>query len=191
MESRSVKEESQMDDTQFAAVSTRSASAPPTLTWHRPQPSESPQRYAGFWRRCVASAIDGVLVGIVHGILMPVLNGMLDPALELDPNASAGSLLFVISIWIGAYFVLFTVIDWLYRAGLESSSWRATLGKRVLGLAVTDLAGGRLSFGRATGRYFARFLSQITLGIGYLVQPFTAKRQALHDIVAGTLVVRA
>jgi uncharacterized RDD family membrane protein YckC len=56
---------------------------------------------------------------------------------------------------------------------------------------VTDLAGNRISFGRATVRYFAQYLSVLTLGVGYFIQPFTEKRQALHDMVAGTVVVRA
>ena len=60
---------------------------------------------------------------------------------------------------------------------------------RALGMVVTDLAGNRISFGRATGRCFARFVSGILLYLGYLIQPFTTKRQALHDIIAGTLVV--
>jgi uncharacterized RDD family membrane protein YckC len=77
----------------------------------------------------------------------------------------------------------------LYFAILESSVWQATLGKRALGVVVTDLSGDRISFGRATGRHFAHYLSAIFL-IGFLVQPFTAKRQALHDKIAGTLVVR-
>jgi uncharacterized RDD family membrane protein YckC len=52
------------------------------------------------------------------------------------------------------------------------------------------LAGSRISFGRATGRYFARWISNMTLTIGYIMAGFTAKKQALHDIIAGTLVMR-
>jgi uncharacterized RDD family membrane protein YckC len=74
---------------------------------------------------------------------------------------------------------------------LESSAWQATLGKRVLGVVVTDLAGDRISFGRATGRYFASQISCAIFLIGYLMQPFTKKRQTLHDKIAGTLVVRS
>ena len=78
---------------------------------------------------------------------------------------------------------------WLYYALLESSPSRATLGKMALGIVVTDLQGGRISFGRATGRHFAKYLSSLILMIGYLMAGFTRQKQALHDILAGTLVV--
>jgi uncharacterized RDD family membrane protein YckC len=82
------------------------------------------------------------------------------------------------------------VLNWLYYSLLESSVWQGTLGKKALGLEVTDLDGNRISFGRATGRFFAKFISAIILFIGYIMAGFTEKKQALHDIIAGTLVIR-
>jgi uncharacterized RDD family membrane protein YckC len=82
------------------------------------------------------------------------------------------------------------ILNWLYYAIFESSSWQATLGKKALGLEVTDLAGNRISFGRATGRFFAKIISTLILFIGYIMAGFTEKKQALHDILAGTLVIR-
>jgi uncharacterized RDD family membrane protein YckC len=82
------------------------------------------------------------------------------------------------------------MLNWLYFSLLESSAWQATLGKKALGLEVTDLDGNRISFGRATGRFFAKFISSIILGVGYIMAGFTEKKQALHDILAGTLVIR-
>ncbi|PYV64750.1 MAG: RDD family protein, partial [Acidobacteria bacterium] len=58
------------------------------------------------------------------------------------------------------------------------------------GLKVTDLAGRRISFARASGRYFAKYLSSMTLLIGYIMAGFTERKQALHDMIAGTLVIR-
>ena len=83
-----------------------------------------------------------------------------------------------------------TIIQWLYFSLTESSSWQATLGKKALGLTVTDLEGRRIGFGRATGRYFAKYLSTLILFIGWLMAGFTEKKQALHDMMAGTLVLR-
>jgi uncharacterized RDD family membrane protein YckC len=80
-------------------------------------------------------------------------------------------------------------IDWLYFAYQESSPAQATLGKRALGIKVTDLQGNRISSARATGRYFAKILSIVTFLIGYIIAAFTARKQALHDLVADTLVV--
>jgi uncharacterized RDD family membrane protein YckC len=79
-------------------------------------------------------------------------------------------------------------LGWLYWAFMESSSKQATLGKMALGVIVTDYKGRRVSFGRATGRQLARFISSFLL-IGYIMAGFTEKKQALHDMVAECLVV--
>jgi uncharacterized RDD family membrane protein YckC len=73
---------------------------------------------------------------------------------------------------------------------MESSTSQATFGKMACGLAVTDTYGNRISFGRATGRYFAKILSALTLGIGFAMVGWTRQKRGLHDFVAGTLVVR-
>ncbi|MGB6469852.1 MAG: RDD family protein, partial [Candidatus Acidiferrales bacterium] len=68
--------------------------------------------------------------------------------------------------------------------------WQGTLGKRALGLLVTDLEGRRVSFGRASGRYFGKIVSALILMIGFIMAGFTEKKQALHDMLAGCLVLR-
>src|SRR5947199_10802714 len=83
-----------------------------------------------------------------------------------------------------------TLVSWLYEAGMLSSSYQATLGKMALGLKVIDLEGRRISFARATGRHFAKVLSAIMLLIGFIMAGFTERKQALHDMIAGTLVIR-
>lgn len=123
-------------------------------------------RYAGFWLRFVAALIDGILVGLVNGVLRMIFG---DEFL---------------------YSVLSLVAGWLYYAIMESSAHQATLGKKILGLRVTDLDGRRIGFGRATGRYFGKIISAIILLIGYIMAAFTEKKQALHDILAGTLVLK-
>jgi uncharacterized RDD family membrane protein YckC len=94
----------------------------------------------------------------------------------------------------GFVFLLATaslVLTWLYHALMESSEWQATLGKKALGLVVTDLAGQRVSFGRSTGRHFGKIITNmVPLLIGYIMAGFTAKKQALHDMLAGCLVLR-
>lgn len=120
--------------------------------------------YAGFWLRLVASLIDGIIFMVIYFLLFLIVAD--------------------------AAVVITTIIAWLYFAIMESSDKGATFGKQALGLRVTDLDGGRISFGRATGRYFGKILSQIILYIGYIMAGFTEKKQGLHDIVAGCLVVR-
>ena len=87
--------------------------------------------------------------------------------------------------------LLFAVGGWLYFALMETGKNQATLGKMVVGIKVTDLSGNRVTFGRATGRYFGKILSALTVFVGFMMAGWTTKRQALHDIMADTLVVRA
>jgi uncharacterized RDD family membrane protein YckC len=71
-----------------------------------------------------------------------------------------------------------------------SSGWQATLGQRAVGVRVTDLEGRRISFARATGRYFASIVSDWTLGIGYLMMIWTKRKQTLQDMMASTVVIK-
>jgi uncharacterized RDD family membrane protein YckC len=82
-------------------------------------------------------------------------------------------------------------VTWLYHAWMESSEWQATVGKKALGLVVTDMAGRRVSFGRATGRHFGKIVTNVVpFLIGYIMAGFTAQKQALHDMIAGCLILR-
>ena len=108
----------------------------------------------------------------------------------VDSHAAAA---FVAPIFFGILFAMFFLIGlyWLYFAGMESSERQATFGKAAMSLRVTDLEGRRLTFGHATGRFFAKIITgMIPLGIGYFMAGFTEKKQALHDMIAGTLVLR-
>lgn len=84
---------------------------------------------------------------------------------------------------------IFLLIRWLYFAIMESSSYQATFGKQLLEIKVTDMDGNRISFWRATLRYFAKILSGMIFYLGYLMIGFTEKKQGLHDMIAGTLVI--
>jgi uncharacterized RDD family membrane protein YckC len=91
---------------------------------------------------------------------------------------------------LAAWMILSAVGGWLYFALMESSPAMATLGKRAAGIVVVEKAGKRISFGRASGRYFARYITWCTLLIGFLAAAFTGSRRALHDVLSGTRVVR-
>lgn len=122
-------------------------------------------KYAGFWIRLVAFFIDVILLFLVNILLGYFLVGIF-----------AG-------LWIGV------VINWLYFTLMESSSNQATLGKMALGLIVTDGAGRSISFGRATGRYFGKFLTWWIFVPVFIVIAFTRKKQGLHDMLVDTLVI--
>ena len=144
--------------------------------------------FAGFWRRLWAAVLDGILLNIALLPISFMLSLPAMPALNEDELSPEG-----LATLLGTYMtgmLAGVVIGWLYFALLESSKMQGTLGKAALNIRVTDLEGRRISFGRATGRYFGKWLSSATLLIGHLIQPFTRRRQALHDLLAGTLVVR-
>lgn len=148
----------------------------------------TPVHYAGFWLRFVALIIDWMLLSFVLGItvVLPLLGRELE-------SMRGGNPFDVFPMFSPRFLALRGLLlmgGWIYFALLESSAWEATLGKKALGLEVTDLAGRRISFGRATGRYFGKILSGFILLIGYIMAGFTEKKQALHDILAGTLVIR-
>ena len=132
--------------------------------------------YGGFWSRFVAFFIDGIITSMAAGYLGVVLEGFYRAA--GGTSEGAGDL--------GSFLGL--ILGWLYYAIMESSAKQATLGKIAMGLVVTDKRGNRLTFGRATARYFARWLSGIILMIGYIIAAFTEKKEALHDMIAGTIV---
>ncbi len=142
--------------------------------------------YAGFFRRWLALWVDGLILGIPLGIVAVIAAIGLGIGSHGKPDDAAN---LVGVLFEAVFYPLYWIAAALYFSLQESSRHQATLGKRLLGIKVTDLAGNRLTFGHAIGRWFAAALSYLTLYIGFLVAAFTAKKQALHDFVAGTLVV--
>lgn len=146
--------------------------------------------YAGFWLRFVAWIIDSLILSAVFLIvLVPIafalFHGMSFNGRMASPMGWPMAPPLFLWLW-----PLNLIGVWLYYALFESSSWQATPGKRVLGLFVTDMQGRRISFARASGRTFGKILSWAILLIGYMMAGFTAKKQALHDILADCLVLR-
>lgn len=134
--------------------------------------------YAGFWVRAAAVVIDAVVTTVLVILVAFVVGAGLGAA-GVEP-ATITSL--------GGLVGLLVVI--LYFALMESGERGATLGKRAFNLRVASARDlGRIGFGRAAGRYFARFLSLVLVYVGYLMQPFTRRKQALHDMISGTVVV--
>ena len=142
--------------------------------------------YGGFWIRVVAAIIDAIILRVVVTPVSMIFGGLgMAGMMSGFPHRGLGLL------GGGVTFVLLLFGSWLYEALMESSSYQATLGKMIFGMKVTDLNGNRISFGRATGRHFAKWLSGMILGIGYIMVGFTERKQGLHDLLAGTLVRRA
>ena len=179
---------------------------PPPLLQPAGSPLVTPQwqpapvvAYAGFWLRFLAWFLDRLVLGVPTGILFVIiiLSSGIGSAIRDLPNATsdpgeaiahAMSMAFFFSN--GVLFLVFKLLKWLYFAGFESSAWQATPGKKILNVLVTDTSGARISFWRATGRHFAKWVSVLALGIGYILAGVTEQKQALHDMIASTLVLR-
>lgn len=134
---------------------------------------EKNMNYAGFWKRFAAGFIDYLITA--------VLGGMAGAILVLIYGALEGAEGIILAAGLLA--------SWIYFAAFESSSKQASLGKMALGIKVTDLNGRRVGFGTATGRHFGKYISILILYIGLIMIAFTQKKQGLHDIMAGCLVV--
>jgi uncharacterized RDD family membrane protein YckC len=173
---------------------------------HEPPPQAfavpKPVAYAGFWLRSVAFMIDLIILFFPFTFIITFLAiemGLSTAIQEVKPGESLDAL----TAALGTGFVLATLLvmllgSALYFTLLEASGWQATLGKKALGLYVTDLAGNRISFGRASGRFFAgKFMALGVPGFGIIYffvscicAGVTERKQALHDMIAGCLVLR-
>jgi uncharacterized RDD family membrane protein YckC len=158
---------------------------------HAPLPESRVQTaYAGFWLRLTAYVIDVLILTAATLIVMVPLAPMFFGTRPPHPPMPGESIRPAVMLFVITIYSLSIVGTWLYFALFESSSWQATPGKRALGLFVADMQGRRISFARATGRYFGKILSGLILLIGFLMIGFTERKQGLHDILADCLVLR-
>lgn len=156
------------------------------LTPERFEPKDVSSAYAATWQRFVALVCDSVLLWVLGLAVAVVISAV---ALYVVPGGIRIN-------WLGESMT--DVMEWLillptsvlYYSLQESSAAQGTLGKRAVGIRVTDLEGRRLTFGRSLARAIGRWLSYSALLVGFLIQPFTVRKQALHDLLAGTIVVR-
>lgn len=136
-------------------------------------------RYAGFWMRVPALFIDAIVIttlAFVTGYVLGFLINLNGGQITQEAAAVLGR---IIDLGIaGSYFAI-----------MESSEKQATLGKMAMGLKVTDLDGNKIGFGRALGRWMGKLISGIILYIGFFMAGWTEKKQALHDMMAGCVVV--
>lgn len=150
--------------------------------------------YGGFWIRFLAHLVDHIILGAVAAPLffVMVLPTILRIAQQADRDQEPSpELIITIVSSVFVYIALAFVGQWLYEALLTSSSWQGTIGKKILRLKVVDEAGNRIGFGRATGRFFAKILSSMFFCIGFIMIGFTERKTGLHDMLAGTRVLRS
>jgi uncharacterized RDD family membrane protein YckC len=139
--------------------------------------------FAGFWLRFAAYLIDSIILFVVKFVLDAITGAESDEILRTASGGFHFTSSFYTSMGVSSFLSI------LYFSMLESSGMQATLGKKAVGIAVTDLQGQRISFLRALGRYLGKYISALILLIGFIMAGITEKKQALHDLMAGTLVV--
>jgi uncharacterized RDD family membrane protein YckC len=173
------------------------AYAPPMAPVQMPQSKAvSLEDYAGFWKRVAAFIIDSIVLYLPN-LLISYMMGMGDiqSAYQRDLQGAGSDPHLMMQAMQHMYaamlptILLQSALQWLYFSLFESSPWQATPGKLALGIRVTSMDGGRISFLRATGRYFAKMLSAFIFLIGYLMVAWTQRKQGLHDMLASTLVL--
>lgn len=157
---------------------------------------------AGFWIRFFAYIIDTILLSVIQTVVFiasAIIVGIAVPFVN-EPETTGSYVKFVSQTYYSGYdyftfpfvsLLIFvsSVIGWLYFALLQSSEKQATLGKAAMGIIVVDENYERLTFARATIRYFSKFISGMMLNFGYIMAGFTKRKRALHDFIAGTYVI--
>jgi uncharacterized RDD family membrane protein YckC len=153
------------------------------------RPTAAPSiEYAGFWRRFLAYLIDSMVLGVLCAIAVLLVEGIMGGFhSSLTPEQLVKQPTFLTEWSAGLAMLL---VNWLYYAMMESSSHQGTLGKLAIGIYVTNDEGSAVSFFAASVRFWSKFVSGFIVGIGFLMAGFTERKQALHDRVAGTLVLR-
>ncbi|WP_158880843.1 RDD family protein [Rhodanobacter sp. L36] len=183
----------------FPDVVPDASAAPATPMAATPLPQTTTaalEDHAGFWKRVAAYILDFIILLIPSTIIQKMMGSdaaqeTMKQTIMATPND--------MQVFVAAYqqyyatmwpaLLIVTVVTWIYFAACESSTWQATVGKLALGIRVVDEQGGRISFLRATGRFFAKYLSSLIILIGFLMVAWTRRKQGLHDIICNTLVL--
>ena len=145
--------------------------------------------YAGFWLRVLASLIDCPVYFVIY-LLSSFLVGFIMGSIVGTPDMWTDAEFTIIAILTN---ITIYVAQFLYKATMESSGKQGTLGKMALGLRVVDMDGNKISFARATGRYWLSFVMAIIPilnFIAYIMAGFTERKQTLYDKICSTTVIK-
>jgi uncharacterized RDD family membrane protein YckC len=147
--------------------------------------------YAGFWLRVVAFIIDSIVLSVLYLLVIIPLYDFLHPPAVFDPDsAMQGPTLFQQVLTPDVSQLVLILVGIMYYAIMEASRHQASLGKLALELKVTDADGRRLSLSKSVLRNASKLLSASLLLLGYLAAAFTRRKQALHDLIAGAIVLK-
>ncbi|MBN1695261.1 RDD family protein [candidate division WOR-3 bacterium] len=148
--------------------------------------SASYSGFGSFWERFLAYLIDSAILTLGSVVIVffgAFFIGFILALIGMEVEKME-------NFFVGVYYILAFVLCWFYFTIMESSKLQATLGKKICYLVVTDTSGNRITFAKANSRFWSKFISGAIFCIGYIMAAFTEKHQALHDIIAGTIVVK-
>ena len=145
--------------------------------FHFAKRTVTPQYFAGLDQRLLASALDWFIISAICIV----------PALVVVLFVSGQGIVLLVAF---SLLAIVPLVNFIYHIVMESSPKQATYGKQILRIKVCDMEGNPVNAGKATARNFCKLFSNITLGIGYLLSFFNKQQQCLHDMMAGTLVVK-
>ena len=146
--------------------------------------------YAGFFRRAAALVIDVLIIMLPMMFVFGPIFAIEVFSLGNDPTKMSEMQTRLVGVTLLGWQTVSLIAMWLYFAFFESSKKQATWGKRLLGIKVVNTKGKRISFARASGRFFAKILSYLIFYIGFIMAGFTNRKRALHDVIAETYVVK-
>jgi uncharacterized RDD family membrane protein YckC len=161
----------------------------------------SPLPHAGFWVRLIAGGIDLVLLIVPFAVFVSFSAAAMGISNPFFNHHAGTPLNETLAQWGPTFLFLcvsfFVLESWLYFALSESSAWRATLGKRLLGLYVADATSKPVDFWRASLRFCCgRLLVHVPILGGYyfvvdcLCVGLIPGKRAIHDMLSGCLVLR-
>jgi uncharacterized RDD family membrane protein YckC len=155
----------------------------------KPEPEEFEQNrsYARFWKRCSALILDFLFLIVGVALLAAIIGGVIWGMSVIGKHSVDFPTIQAFTVGFGIVFAV--ALSWAYFTGFESSKYKATLGKKLMGLLVVDKKGKRISFGRANIRYWGKIISILIAFAGFWMMGFTKKKRTLHDLFAGTLVL--
>jgi len=165
----------------------------PSTAWQAPPEVAGPApgvEWAGFAERLLAYIIDGLILGAIFVVLSIFLVagiiGGLDFSDPRNPELSLGAI-GVVLLWLLAIFVVSIVyFPFFWANGGQTPGMRA-FGIRV----VRDRDGGPVGWGSAFLRLLGYWVSGIVFYVGYVWVFFDSRRRGWHDLIAGTVVVKA
>jgi uncharacterized RDD family membrane protein YckC len=135
---------------------------------------------ATLWSRIGGAIVDLIIVFSIAAALMFVWGVVSGLNQEMVTD----------EVWKGRGFLLGLMVDCLITVVTMSGAKQSTFGQRAVGIRTVRIDGQKITYGTAFVRYFVSIISSVMLKLGFAIAIFTKNRRTLHDLAAGTIVVK-